>query len=211
MMKKLMAVLCALLLACAAVNGFADAVIRPNTSETFRTLVGGKSFEARIAGLESVGEDEDAKFSVIITICERDRYDAAQIENLAVHDVLYFGDGSGIAVMEVIPDEFGITVKGGFGDAYNFTKGEDGCYTAATETDFPLWTEVLTVKVPLEKDICFRDWGDPENLDAPVERGFDELLDALQSGTDFAPYNTRVTFDENGRLVEFLYTYSPWN
>ena len=45
----------------------------------------------------------------------------------------------------------------------------------------------------------------------PVKLGFDELLNHLLEGTDFAPYNTRVTFDENGKLVEFLYNYSPWN
>ena len=65
--------------------------------------------------------------------------------------------------------------------------------------------------MPLEKDIIFLDWSDPENLDEPVKLGFDELLDHLLEGTNFAPYNTRVTFDENGKLMELLYSYSPWN
>ena len=63
----------------------------------------------------------------------------------------------------------------------------------------------------MEKDIRFLDWSDPENLEEPVKRGFDELLDCLLSETDFAPHNTQVTFDENGKLVELLYNYSPWN
>ena len=56
-----------------------------------------------------------------------------------------------------------------------------------------------------------QDWSDPENLEEPVKLGYDELLGHLLDGTNFAPYNTRVTFDENGKLIEFLYSYSPWN
>ena len=39
----------------------------------------------------------------------------------------------------------------------------------------------------------------------------DALLDLLLEKTDFEPYNTTVTFDQDGKLVEFLYNYSPWN
>ena len=215
-MKKLTAILCALLLTCFAAAVSAEApvsnIYTPNPSETFRALVGGKSFEAGITGLESVGEDEDARFTISVTVFERDRFDPAVIENLAERDIIRFGDGTSIMVMEVIRDEFGATVKDGFDNSYYFFKAEDGdAYIAATDTENPFYTEVFTVKVPLEKDISFLDWSDPENLDAPVKLGFNELLDHLLEGTNFSPYNTRVTFDENGKLVEFLYSYSPWN
>ena len=215
-MKKLITVLCALLMICAAVTASAEAPVsnlyEPKTSETFRALVGGKSFEARVTGVESTGEDEDARFTVSLTVFERDRFDPAVIENLAEHDIIRFGDGTAIMVMEVVRDEFGVTVKDGFGNGYSFFKAEDGgAYIAATETDNPFYTEIFSVRVPLEKDISFLDWSDPENLVAPVKLGFDELLDHLLEGTNFAPYNTRVTFDENGKLSEFLYSYSPWN
>ena len=66
-MKKLTAILCALILACAAAAASAEAPVSnlytPNQSETFRALVAGKSFEAGINGCESVGEDEDARFT----------------------------------------------------------------------------------------------------------------------------------------------------
>ena len=214
-MKRMISVLCALLLICLAAAASADPYVsnlyRPKTSETLKALIGGKSFTAGVTGLESVGEDEDAKFTVSVTVCERDRFDAAEIESLAVHDILSFGNGTAAMVMEVASDEYGVTVTGGSGDVYCFTKTEDGDYIAATETDYPFWTELFTVKVPLEKDISFLDWSDPENLDAPVKLGFDELLGLLLEGTNFSPNNTQVTFDENGKLVEFLYTYSPWN
>ena len=91
-MKKLTAILCALLMTCLAATAFAEAPVsnlyKPETSETFKALVGGKSFEARITGWGSTGEDEDAKFEITITVCERDRFDPAVIENLKCF--LYF-------------------------------------------------------------------------------------------------------------------------
>ena len=214
-MKKMMAVLCALLLVCFAVAASAEAPVsnlyRPITSETFKALLGGKTFEAGISGMESTGEDEDAKYTVTVTVYERDRFDPAVIENLAVHDILCFGDGTATMVMEVIPDEYGAVVRGGNDDTYSFYRMEDGTYVVSTDTDNPFYTEIFTVKVPLEKDISFLDWSDPENADGPVKLGYDELLGHLLDGTNFAPYNTRVTFDENGKLTELLYSYSPWN
>lgn len=214
-MKKVMAVLCSLLLVCLAVAASAEAPVsnlyRPNPSETFKALVGGKSFEAGITNLQSTGEDEDAKFTVTITVYERDRFDPAVIENLRERDILCFGDGTTIMAMEVTRDEYGTIVMDGDNNGYSFWKAEDGTYIASTDTDNPFYTEVFTVKVPLEKDILFLDWSDPENPDEPVKLGFGELLDHLLDDTSFEPYNTKVTFDENGKLVEFLYTYSPWN
>ena len=214
-MKKMMAVLCALLLICTAITALAEPgvsnLIRPRTSETLKALIGGKSFTAAVTGLESTGEDEDTKFTVLVTVCERDEFDAALIENLAAGDILFFGDGTAAMTMEVTADEFGVTATGGNGDLYSFTRTEDGNYIASTDGDYPFYTEVFTVKVALEKDISFLDWSDPENLDEPVKLGFDALLDHLLEGTNFAPYNTQVTFDEDGKLVELLYNYSPWN
>ena len=156
------------------------------------------------------GEDEDATFRITLTVCERDRFDAAVIENLAEHDILQFGNGDATMVLEVIPDEFGVTVNGGE-NVYFFYMEEDGSYTVTTDGEYPFWTEVFSVTVPLEKDVRFLDWSDPENQGEPVPLGFDALRDLLQVDTNFSPYNTCVTFDENGKLVEFLYSYSPWN
>lgn len=214
-MKKMMTVLCALILTGFAVAASAEAPVsnlyRPITSETFRALVGGQSFEAEISSYSSTGEDEDAKYTIALTVYERDRFDAAVIENLKEHDILSFGDGTSVMVMEVTSDEYSVLVNGGDDDGYSFYKMDDGTYIASTDTEFPFYTSIFTVRVPLEKDILFLDWSDPENLDLPVKLGYDELLNLLLEGTYFAPYNTRVTFDEDGKLVELLYNYSPWN
>lgn len=213
-MKKWTTILCALLVACLAVSACAEApsssLYTPAVSETFRTLVGGKTFEARVDGKNCIGEDEDGRYTITITVCEETRYEA-DIENLKANDIVAFTPEEAVMAMEVTPDEFGFSIRDGGNEGYSFTKTEDGCYTVRTETDNILYTDVFTITVPLEKDISFLDWSDPENLEAPVKKGYDELLDLLLEDTGFAPYNTRVTFDENGKLVEFLYTYSPWN
>ena len=210
-MKKLIVILCALILTCAAVSALADQLYKANMPDTLKALIAGKSFKASITGWEMTGEDEDTKITLSVTVCERDEFDAAVIENLAEHDILFFGNGMGTVVKEAAADEFGVTVKDFQDDCYFFTKTEAGTYTATTETEYPFWTEVFTIKAPLEKDISFLDWSDPENLEAPVKRDYDAFIDLLQEGTNFSPYNTKVTFDENGKLVEFLYSYSPWN
>ena len=85
-MKKVMALLCSLLLICLAVSVSAEAPVsnlyKPNMSETFKALVGGKSFEAGITNISSTGEDEDAKYTITMTVYERDQFDPAVIENL---------------------------------------------------------------------------------------------------------------------------------
>ena len=215
-MKKLSAVLCVLLIACLAVSACAEDVpssemYKPAVSETFKALVGGKSFTASVSLGECFGEDEDARYTITITVSEETRFAAKDIENLKEHDVIAFAPGKSIAIVEKTADEYGFRVKDGNSDEYVFLKTEDGYYTARTDTDNMFFTDVFSVTIPLEKDISFLDWGDPENLEAPVQKGYEELLDLLLADPSFAPYNTKVTFDENGKLTEFLYTYSPWN
>ena len=213
-MKKMITLLCALLIACLAVSACAEApsssLYKPVMSETFRTLVAGKTFEARIVGWECFGEDEDSRYTVTLTVCEETRYNA-DIANLKANDIVAFEPGYAVMAMEVKPDEFGFDMKDGLNDGYIFTKAEDGTYTVRTETDNILYTEVFTVTVPLDKDVRFLDGSNPENLEEAVKKGYEELLDLLLGDTSFAPYNTKVTFDENGKLVEILYTYSPFN
>ena len=215
-MKKLSSVLCVLMIACLAISACAEdipssSLYKPAASETFRALVSGKTFEASVNRKECFGEDEDAFYMITITASEETRFEAKDIENLKEHDIIAFAPGQSIMVMEKTADEFGFCIKDSNSDEYSFSKTDDGYYVARTDTDNMFFTEVFTITIPLGKDISFLDWSDPENLEAPVKKGYTELLDLLLEDTNFAPYNTKVTFDENGKLVEFLYTYSPWN
>ena len=215
-MKKISAILCALLIACLAVSACAEEIpsstlYKPAMSETFKTLVSGKTFEASVTRNECYGEDEDAFYTITVTASEETRFEAKDIENLKERDIISFAPGRSIMVMEKTADEFGFCVKDSNSDEYSFTRTKDGYYVARTETDNMFYTDLFTITVPLEKDISFLDWSDPENLEAPVKKGYEELLDLLLADRNFSPYNTKVTFDANGKLVEFLYTYSPWN
>ena len=214
-MKRIIAMLCALTLACCAAAACAEVpvsnIYKPDAPAAFKTLVGGKSFNAMITEWKTTGEDEDGKLTISVTICERDRFDPAGIDNLAERDIIRFGNGTTIMAMEVTRDEFGVSVKDENGDGYSFFRDEDGNYIAATDTDYPFWTEVFSFKAPVEKDISFLDWSDPENLEAPVKRGYDEFFDDLLNEKSFTANNTRLSFDENGKLVEILLNYSPWD
>ena len=215
-MKKLSAILCALLIACLALSACAEAIpsstlYKPAASETFRALVSGKTFEASVNRNECFGEDEDATWTITITASEETRFEAKDIENLKEKDIIAFAPGNSIMVAEKTADESGFCIKDGTSDEHSFIKTDDGYYVARTSTDNMFYTDLFTITIPLEKDISFLDWSDPENLEAPVKKGYAELLDLLLEDTNFSPYNTKVTFDENGKLVEFLYTYSPWN
>ena len=219
-MKKmstiLSAILCALLIACLAGSACAEGVpssnlYKPVTPETFKTLVSGKTFEASVTRKDCFGEDEDALYTITVTASEETRFDAKDIENLKERDIIALAPGQSFMVMEKKADETGFEITDGASDKYSLMKMEDGTYVVRTETDNMFYTELFTVTVPLHKDISFLDWSDPENLEAPVKKGYEELLDLLLEDTNFSPYNTKVTFDENGNLSEFLYTYSPWN
>ncbi len=215
-MKKLSFILCVLMIACLAISACAEEIpssnlYKPAVSDTFRTLVSGKTFEACVSRNECFGEDEDAFYTITISASEETRFEAKDIENLKEHDIIAFAPGKSIMVMEKTADEFGFCFKDSNSDEYFFSKTDDGYYVARTDTDNMFYTEVFTITIPLDKDISFLDWSDPENLEAPVKKGYAELLDLLLEDTNFSPYNTKVTFDENGKLVELLYTYSPWN
>ena len=215
-MKKLTTVLCALLIACLAGSAFAEDVpvsslYRPVLPETFKTLVAGKTFEAEVVRKECYGEDEDAFWMISVTAAEETRFAAEDVENMKVNDIVAFAPGQAVMIMEKTADEFGFCVKDGNSDEYFFDRTEAGDYVVRTGTDNMFYTNLFTVIIPLDKDISFLDWSDPENLEAPLKKGYDELLDLLLADTNFSPYNTKVTFDADGKLVEFLYNYSPWN
>ena len=212
----LSAILCVLLTVCLAISACAEdipsiSIYKPAVSETFKTLVGGKTFEASVSKDESFGQDEDSYYTITITASEETRYKAEDIENLKEGDVIAFAPGDAISIMEKTADEFGFRVKDEKADEYFFNRTQDGDYVVRTDTDNMFYTDIFTITVPLQKDIRFLDWSDPENLDKPIEKGYEELLDLLLEETNFSPYNTKVTFDEDGKLVEFLYLYSPWN
>lgn len=215
--KILSAILCVLLVACLGVTACAEEnvptinLVVPEMSEVYKTLVAGKTYEAAIALGDCYGEDEDSTYTVHISVCEQLHFNGQQIENAQVNDVVVFAPDNAFMIMEKTADETGFAMKDGEGNVYYFIKQEDGTYVARTQTDNMFYAQVFGVTVLLGKDISFLDWSDPENLEAPEKKGYEDLLKLLLEDTNFSPYNTKVTFDAEGVLSELLYTYSPWN
>lgn len=207
-MKKRIAILLTALLLLLTVTASAQTV-RSIPSEEFIRLVAGKTLPARISGYGSSGEGEDMLLFLSVTICERERFAPELVESLKAGDTLLLGLAERIPVLEVTTDEYGVNVKGD-SLSYSFTKGEDGTYTLVDEYDFEAWKPSFTVDVLLEKDIVFSDAGDPDAAE-PVMLGFSELTERLWEGVMFEPYNTKMTFDGNGKLTRLDYTYAPWN
>ena len=111
-MKKITAILCALLIACLAGSAFAEDVpvsslYRPVLPETFKTLVAGKTFEAEVVRKECYGEDEDAFWMISVTAAEETRFAAEDVENMKVNDIVAFAPGQAVMIMEKTADEFG--------------------------------------------------------------------------------------------------------
>lgn len=207
-MKKWLSVLCLVLVVCLAASASAISVVRPATPDMLKDMVGGKSFDVEKTGLGFTGEDEDTKFVVTLALCEDKYFDAATVEALQEGDIVRISFNEGFMIMELTKNEDGdILVKTGDGEGYLFSK-IDGRYRLTTETNYPLWARLFMMDVPIEKDVKFVDWTGEE----PVEKGYDELIELLtDEDTNIAPYNTTITFDENGNMVEFKYVSSPYN
>lgn len=207
-MKKVLSVLCALMVICLAASAFAASVVMPETPQLLKDTVGGKSFDVEMVGLGITGEDEDSKVTATLALCEYKYFDAATVEALQEGDIVRISFGEGFMIMELTKNEDDdILVKTGDGEGYLFSK-IDGRYLLTTETNYPLWARLFMMDVPIEKDVKFVDWTGEE----PVEKGYDELIELLTSeGVNISPYNTTISFDENGKMVEFKYVDSPFN
>ena len=208
-MKKWLSVLCLVLAVCLAASACAASVVMPDTPQMLKELVGGKSFIVDKVGMGSTGEDEDAKYTVTLALAEYKWFDAATVEALQVGDIVRISPTEGFMIMELTKNEDGdVIAKGGDGEAYLFSKREDGRCLLMTEFNYPIWANLFMMEVPIEKDIKFIDWTGEE----PVEKGYDELIELLViEDANIAPYNTTVTFDENGKMTEFKYVDSPFN
>ena len=207
-MKKVLSVLCALMVICLAASAFAASVVMPETPQLLKDMVGGKSFDVEMVGLGVTGEDEDSKVTATLALCEYKYFDAATVEALQEGDIVRISFDEGFMIMELTKNEDGdILVKAGDGEGYLFNK-IDGRYLLTTETNYPIWARLFMMDVPIEKDVKFVDWTGEE----PVEKGYDELIELLTSeGVNISPYNTTISFDENGKMVEFKYVASPFN
>ena len=210
-MKKLIAVLCLIMIACLGLSASAQN-IAPRQEGIVRELVSGKTFYAKVSGYGWYGEGEDTRYNLTLTLCERVSFDAAAVEALQPGDTVEINHDV-YTLKTVKADEYGVTAQSvnPYDDELCFYKSEDGNYIVANEHDYPYWRETVTFEIEADKGLIFRDWSDPE-ADDPTDRTIADLMFELsESNRLFDANNTKVTFDENGRLILFELGYSPFN
>ena len=211
-MKRIIAALCVALIACMALAASAETVVRPQSDGIVKDLVAGKTFAARVNGYATFGEAPNARYELSLVLCERERFAASDIENLKPGDELICARGA-YTVKAVNVDEYGyyiIDTTDYYDESLSCYKNEDGTYTISNQNDYPFWRDAVSFDIRLDSDLVYSDWSDPE-ADEPTKRTVDELMKEVTDDRLFDANNTKVTFDENGKLTIFECTYSPFN
>ena len=181
--------------------------VKPVMPERLRELVAGKTFTARWDGYAC--DEEIENVTLYFQVCEQETYTAEEVEALQAGDVIVIG-GDEFVVKAIEQDEFGYNVTGLWYSIFLY-KGDNGLYKAVTDTENRFYTNLFAFEVPAPTDLRFLNWSDPE-AEAPVEMTLKDLVTMRMNDEIFSSEdNTEITFDENGRLIEIVYRYTPWN
>ena len=207
-MKKTLRILVLFCLAATALTASAYAqTVEPVMPETLKSLVAGKTLLAIMEGYSSDAEMEHA--TLFFQICEQEHYRREEVEALAAGDVILVG-GEAFAIREAERNEYGYVLTGEWYTIFLY-ENDEGMYYAVTDTEHRFYKKAFAIEAPAQSDLRFRDWSDPE-ADAPLELTLKDLLTRYANEDIHSmPDNTEITFDEEGRLVEFMYRYTPWN
>ena len=201
-MKKVLCALLAMALLCGAVVAEA---------KTVRPMSPGIDPAAPADGVYPVAfQPADLSGGVLkLTIYAEDCYDIAELDALAVGDILWAG-GEAIAI-ESLERDGGLVINGGIEEDgfYMLPFEEDNCWKMYLLDGYPTYTECGGTALPLADDATFTDGWDIAR--EPVTAGGAEAVAAAVNGTDmedFIPYNTTVRV-EGGRIVEIFRDFIP--
>lgn len=154
------------------------------------------SFESRNFNLEA-GELTFILWSV-------DYYAASAINMLQIGDILSY-DGREIKV-ELIEDKSGsLHINGGFAKGgCSLWPTEENTYVAKGENDYPSYTQLGTVTLPISDAIKVSDSlnnpGKPEEVDREGLAAYIAKLEENSKGTIFDNYNTTIEI-KNGKIA----------
>ena len=208
-MKKTLCIfaLICVLLASLTVSASAQTV-EPLMPELLRQVLAGKTFTAR---MDSYFFDESMEHIILgFQICEKETYPAEAIEALKPGDTILVG-GEEFLIKEFKQEDFGYEAVG---ETYSIilTKNDAGLYTAISDTETSFFKNLFLIEADVGgSDFRFVDASAGDDV-PPTVLNVQEMVKKLSNGEIHSNEdNTKITFDENGKLVEFLYTYSPWN
>ncbi len=128
--------------------------------------------------------------------------------SLEVGDTLRIGSEE-ITVETVEKDETGAIVNGEISLDYT----DEGVRVSMFEREYTYTVATLTLEVP--EGLVFLDHIDPATgdiLEEPVQHTAAEFVEMLAGGEgpDFSSENVKVTFDEDGEMVQVDRYYTPW-
>ena len=164
----------------------------------------GQTFIARL------GDYDDDANELTVTLRLPVLLGADAVDALKEGDTLSFADET-VIVEKAERDEFGDVVVN---DDYILTPDGNGSYKVSLY-EVTCLQDGTTVTVTVPDTLVFIENIDPETLEIleePAVHTAAELIAALQSdvGPGFDNDNVRVTFGENGELVQVVREYVPW-
>lgn len=199
-MKKTMAFVMALLLACGVMTAAMARTVEPEEPETER--LAGKTVNA------TVGEYVDYLKAFRVTVYERDRFDEDDVERLAAGDIL-LADGQPHTVKEMSNTPYGDTMAvTEDGLEIVFEKDRDDDYTAHFTDDYRQCMHAIAVLLLKPAEGMVYEDNSERDLDAEmkVTDNLEEILkikaEKEENSIGFDFYATTVTLNEKLEIVK---------
>ena len=153
---------------------------------------------------ESAIEESDGKTYLTLQVYDYDRYDMADIANLAAGDVIVAG-GKDMTVESVETDGGFVTINGGLEKGgMTLTTNDDGVYYEIGMDDALCYQEKGEIRLELADSFTLTDNSD---LDHPNQSYTASQLPELMAG-GFTANNTLVTI-EGGKITSITRSYTP--
>lgn len=203
-MKKIVALLCAVLLLCVSCAAMAQTVYT-QPAEMLRPLLAGKTLTATVSGYTT---NSNGLATLYISLFEKAHFSAEDVKALQPGDTL-FSSSKEVNIKSIEPDENGYKLTDEWGEVQYLHPDDNGGYYMVSETEETLWLNVFQLECYVAEGF---EYVDASNEEAdPVIHTAQDLIADYDSSKVFSPDNMEITFDENCRVARVTYLYSPWN
>ena len=182
-----------------------DGRVEPVQSQYDASDLNNSSFAASFTADDV--EQQNGQTTIHLTAYDSERFNASDIENLKVGDVLVI-DQKEIKVESVEPQSDNwVQINGGLDqDGCDLCKDEDGFYSEML-LESKSYYSMAELSLPLAKDFIFRDSADPEKQEQEydAEQFEDFMKDDIYG---FYPNNTTMTV-LNGEIFQITRIFTP--
>ena len=203
-MKKIVALLCAVLLLSVSCAAMAQTVYA-QPAELLRPLLAGKTLTATVSGYTT---NSNGLASLYISVFEKAHFSAEDVKALQPGDTL-LSLGKEVNIKSIEADENSYKLTDEWGNVQYLNPDDNGGYYMVSETEETLWLNVIQLECYIADDFEYVDASDEEA--DPVIHTAQDLIADYDCPKAFSPDNMQITFDDNCRVVRVTYLYSPWN